>query len=182
MTNIDIISNHIISILDWQPLNTFMGKRSRKSLELVETHGGCQGVYLVAHKDNLPGDIIDKNVGYVGKSANIFGRIYDIRSGQHGCRTYILSKGWEIADVHVKILFSEEGKETLLEQLIHEEMQKEFGYRFAWREASGGNDGALVRLLDSIDKIDNLVDLKKISNFVDEKATALFLLNWKNED
>ena len=177
-----IIESHIKSTLDWQPLSTFMGKRSRKSIELVETHGAHQGVYLVAHKDELPTNIIDKNIGYVGKSGNIFGRVYDIRSGQHGCRTYILSKGWEIADVHVKILFSEEGKETLLEQLIHEEMHKQFGYRFAWREASGGNDGAIVRLLDSIDKIDNLEDLKKVSNYVDEKATALFLLNWKNED
>jgi len=176
------IDNLIKSTLEWQPLNTYMAKRSRKSVEIMETHGARQGVYLVAYKDNLPDSVVDKDIGYIGKSSNIFGRIYDIRAGGHGCRTYLINKGWDFGDVYVKVLFCEEGKETLLEQLIHDEMQKQHGYRFAWREASGGNDGAIVRLLDNIEKIDNLEDLKKIANYVDEKATALFLLNWKNED
>lgn len=177
--HIKLINSLIISMLDWQPLTWFESRNSRKVAENKSKYGTC-GVYLVSTKDNLTSNLIDSTIGYVGKSGNIFSRVYDIRGGEHGARKYITSKGINPEDVYVKILFTEEEGQSLLERLIHEENQKNFGYRFAWREASGGNDGALTRILSDIDKLENEEELKKIADYVEEKAVFLYRNNWRN--
>jgi hypothetical protein len=175
------INNLIKSIVEWQPITFAVGRNSKKFAEYVEKYG-AHGVYLVALKAEISDNIISENIGYVGKSANIFGRIYDIRTGQHSCRTYIFSKNIDMSEVYVKLLLTEPGNETELERFIHSENEANFGYRFKWREASGGNDGVLIRLMEAVDKIDNLDDLKLISKLIDDKATMLFLQNWKIEE
>lgn len=177
--HIKMINSLIINTLDWQPLTTFESRNSRKVAENKAKYG-TSGVYLVTTKDHLTSDVIDGSIGYVGKSSNIFNRVYDIRGGEHGARKYINSKGIAPEDVYVKLLFTEEEGESLLEKLIHDENQKKFGYRFAWKEASGGNDGALTRILSDIDKLENEDELKKIAEFVEEKAISLYRNNWRN--
>jgi hypothetical protein len=67
-----------------------------------------------------------------------------------------------------------------LERLIQEENFKQFGYKFSWKEASGGNDGAMVRILSDIEKIDNEADLKKIVDYIEEKVVNLYRATWRN--
>lgn len=177
--HLKMINSLITNVLDWQPLTSFESRNSRRVAE-NKTKYGTSGVYLVSTKDNLTDNIIDASIGYVGKSSNIFSRVYDIRGGEHGARKYINSKGINPEEVYVKLLFTEEEGESYLEKLIHEENQKKFGYRFSWKEASGGNDGALTRILADIDKLESEDDLKKIADFVEEKAISLYRTNWRN--
>lgn len=177
--HLSMINSLITNVLDWQPLTSFESRKSRKASENTEKYG-ASGVYLVSTKDNLTSELVDSNIGYVGKSANIFSRVYDIRGGDHGARKYISSKGINPDDVYVKLLFTEPEGESLLERLIHEENTRRFGYRFAWKEASGGNDGSLTRILSEIDKLDLEDDLIEIANFVEEKAIAVYRFNWRN--
>ena len=166
--------------LDWQPLLTAVGRNSKKFVEMVEKYG-AHGVYQVTHKDYATDSLVDKNIGYIGKSTNIFGRVYDMKTGQHNACNYIKHNNMDRGDVMVRYLFTEPEKETQLENYLHDEMNKNFGYRFAWREASAGNDGALLRLYEIIDRIENIDDLKSIARYVDDKAVSLFLETWKKD-
>lgn len=177
--HLQMINSLITDTLDWQPLLSFESRSSKKTAENKIKYG-TSGVYLVATKNNLTDNLIDSGIGYVGKSSNIFYRVYDIRGGDHGARKYINSKGINPEDVYVKLLFTEEEGEAYLEKLIHEENQKKFGYRFSWKEASGGNDGALTRILAEIDKLEDENDLRKIADFVDERAVFLYRNNWRS--
>jgi hypothetical protein len=175
-----LINSLIINVLDWQPLTSFESRNSRKVNDNKIKYGSS-GVYLITTKDNLTNNLVDANIGYVGKSSNIFSRVYDVRGGEHGARKYINSKSINPEDVYVKILFTEEQGESLLERLIQEENFKKFGFKFSWREASGGNDGALIRIFNEIDKIENEEDLKKIADYVEEKAILLYKSTWRNK-
>ena len=177
--NIEKINSLIVKTLDWRQLTSFNSRNSRKAAEETALYGSC-GVYLVTTKENLTDDIINANIGYVGESYSIFYRIYDIKGGEHGARKYIASKGINPEDVYVKILFTEEEAESLLERLIQEENLRRFGYKFSWKEASGGNDGAMVRILSDIEKIENEDDLKKIADYIEEKVVNLYRTNWRN--
>lgn len=163
---------------DWQPLLGAVGRASKKYNLLVDEYGST-GVYQVAHRSDMHDDLINEKIGYIGKSKDIFGRVYDMKTGQHNACNYIKRNGIDKNDVFVRYLFTEAGSEQTLETMLHDEMQKRYGYRFAWREASAGNDGAMIRLYELIDKIDNLEELKGVARYIDDKATALFLESWK---
>lgn len=175
----ELLESLIVNTLDWQPLTSFESKNSRKVVENITKYGSC-GVYLVTTKEYLTEKLIDSNIGYVGKSSNIFRRVYDIRGGEHGARKYIASKNINPEEVYVKLLFTEQEGESLLERIIHEEAQKQFGYRFAWKEASGGNDGALTRIISDIDKLESEEDFRKIADFVEDKAVNVYRSTWRN--
>lgn len=177
--HINLINSLIVNTLNWQQLTSFESRNSKKVADNKAKYGSC-GVYLITTKDNLTDELIHANIGYVGKSSNVFSRVYDVRGGEHGARKYIASKGINPEDVYVKILFTEEEGESLLERLIQEENLRRFGYKFSWKEASGGNDGAMVRILSDIDKIENEDDLKKIADYVEEKVVNLYRANWRN--
>lgn len=177
--HINLINSLIVNTLNWQQLTSFESRNSKRVADNKARYGSC-GVYLITTKDNLTDEIINANIGYVGKSSNVFSRVYDVRGGEHGARKYITSKGINPEDVYVKILFTEEEGESLLERLIQEENLRRFGYKFSWKEASGGNDGAMVRILSDIDKIENEDDLKKIADYVEEKVVNLYRANWRN--
>lgn len=181
---VDKINSLIIKTLDWRPLMGFGSRNSRKAAEETALHGSC-GVYLVSTKENLTDDIINANIGYVGESYSIFYRIYDMKGGKHGVRKYLKSKSIDPNDVYVKLLLTEEGfdadrKSVKLEKLIHEEHVNQFGYRFSWKEASEGNDGATTRIMSEIDKLEDEDDLRSIYDYIEEKAVNLYRANWRN--
>lgn len=175
------LNTNIKEIIDWQPLTNIYGRQSSRLLEFVEKHGS-HGVYQIAMREHCPQSIIHEDVGYVGKSTNIMQRVYDIKTNRHGCRTYLNSKNIPIEEVRVRFLMTEPGDETALENEIHRINEQNYGYRFKWKEASGGNDGVVVRVIESIDKIEDIEDLKQIAIHIDTRAQDLFLQNWKNED
>lgn len=182
--NIEKINSLIVKTLDWRQLTSFNSRNSRKAAEETALYGSC-GVYLVTTKENLTDDIVNANIGYVGESYSIFYRIYDMKGGKHGVRKYIKSKNIDPNDVYVKLLLTEEGFDSnrnsvKLETLIQEENFKRFGYRFSWKEASEGNDGATTRILSEIDKLEDEEDLKNIYDYIEERAVNLYRANWRN--
>lgn len=169
---------------EWHPLiSSVGGVGMRKFAELIDVYG-TNGVYQIAHKDNLPDGLVDGAIGYSGKGSNIFIRPNGIKTkkGKHQCRVYLLSKGISISDICVRFIFTEDGRESELEALIHSETEAKYNYRFAWREASGGQDGATLRVLDMIDKIENLDDLKAIAKAARDKAIEVFTNDWLSEE
>ena len=163
---------------EWQPLVDAVGRANKRYVDLVEKYG-AHGVYQIIHKDNLTNEIIDANIGYIGKSTNIFDRVYGIKIGKHNCCNYIRHNNYDRSDVYVRYFFTDIGNETTLEDALHSEMSKQFGYRFAWKEASAGNDGAMLRIYEAIDKIESIEELKNISKYIDDKAILLFMDTWK---
>jgi hypothetical protein len=180
----DWFEKQILHKTDWLPLITSVGGVGyRKFSNLAEKYG-VYGIYQVAHKDNLPENIIDPNIGYSGKATNVFARSNGIktRKGKHQCRVYLNSKGIDVSDVYIRYLFTEKGKEGIVEAHIFSETEAKYGHRFAWREASSGQDGNLLRILDNIEKVENLEDLRTIAKVVRDKAKEIFINDWLIEE
>jgi hypothetical protein len=168
---------------EWHPLKISVGGAGMRKFSDLRENFGTYGVYQIAHKDNLPVEIVDGNIGYSGRATNVFHRANGVKTkkGKHQCRVYLSSKGIDISEIYIRYLFTEEGKESELETLIHNETESKYKYRFAWREASGGQDGAMLRVLDMIDKVENIDDLKLIAKTVRDKAIEVFENNWLSE-
>ena len=179
-----VFDKFIIHRTDWHPLTSAVGGVGMRKFSDLREDYGTTGVYQVAHKDNLPDDLVDANIGYSGKASNVFLRPNGIKTkkGKHQCRVYLSSKGIDISDVCIRFLITESGKESDLEALIHSETEAKFNYRFAWREASGGQDGAMLRILDMIDKVENLDDLKSIAKAARDRAIEVFTNDWLSEE
>ena len=47
---------------------------------------------------------------------------------------------------------------------------------------SGGQDGAMLRILDMIDKVENLEDLKSIAKAARDRAIEVFTNDWLSEE
>jgi len=177
-------TKYIKNIVEWTPVTSAPSKMTRKYNELKSLYG-TSGVYQIAYEDSLPTNIIDKDICYIGKSVDISPRMCGIKAprGSHNCRTYISSnKNIDINKVFYRSLYTEPGEENELELLLHEQMQHDFGYRYKWKEASAGSDGALVRIFDALDNIDDLNDLKTISKYIDEIVVKKYLETWKYEE
>lgn len=175
------LNQYIKEIIDWQPITSMFGTLSPKYTDFVEKHG-AHGVYQVALKKDSPTELISDKIGYVGKSHNIMSRAYAIKINRHNCRTYINANSIDIKDVVIRFLMTEPNKEHDLESAIHAINQEKYGYRFIWRQASAGKDGTMSRIIEALDKIEDLDELKQLSMYIDERAQNIFLQNWKNEE
>lgn len=117
---------------------------------------GTSGVYQVALTEDIEDigdDIVHEKIGYIGKSTNIVGRTYVIRmpSGDHGASRYIRQNDLDRkTDVKLRYLYTED--QSTLEKGLHNMMNKQFGYDFKWRDASGGTDGVYSQVLDLTEK------------------------------
>ena len=146
---------NIRSVSDWFILADTPSTNTRAYEKLVEKFGGTCGVYLVAKTEDIPSigsEIIHKQIGYCGKSGDVFDRIGSIRSpkGTHGVNRMIRAEGWDKGkDIQIKYLFCAEEDVTDLENHIHDQSADKFGTRFKWEEASGGNAGTLHEWLDT---------------------------------
>ena len=168
---------------DWVPVSMAPSKSTRRYNELREAYGSF-GVYQIATDDHLPKEYIDQHIVYIGKSTDVSLRVCNIKApkGNHNCRTYISSKNIDITKVYYRTLYTNPGDEAELERLLHEDMESKFGYRFKWREASAGSDGALVRILDAIDNIESISELRTISKYIDDIVVKKYLESWKEEE
>lgn len=172
--NKDPIQSLIVDQLDWQRLDTIFNPISKKMSPLIEKYGNT-GVYQVVTTENKTDDLVSKNIGYIGKSKSIFGRVYGLKINKHNACNYIRHNDLSFENVWVRFLFTEEKKELLLESLLHDKMREAYGYTFAWREASAGTDGSILRLYEMIDKISTREDAETIYSYVKERCVELYL-------
>lgn len=175
MKNNDPIENKIKSKLDWTRLDTIYNNASKKMQHLFDEHG-THGVYQIVTTENKTDELLTKDIGYIGSSRNIFGRVYCVKINKnHTGGAYIKRNEISPENVWVRFLFTEPGEEKELEDLIHHKMKQKFGYTFAWREASGGTDGHLTRLYEMIDKLSSRDDAETIYGYVKQRCIDLYI-------
>jgi len=184
-------TTYITTKMDWFPTSDLRGAKTRSSLDITDKNGR-KAIYQIAlakDVEDIGDNLYHEKIGYTGLSDNIFGRLYALKGGRHTASPYI-KKTFDIKDIRVRIYFidSQESVDTL-EKYIHNKCEKLFGYRFAWKAASGGFDGSVMRIQDLIDKIVEKSDpktgteiLKDISSYIDSCAVDLFISTWKQED
>ena len=167
----------IIAKTEWTPFVQMpMGntKAVRDMKEDLEVSGS--GVYQVAYKKHMPiEDIIQENIGYIGMGSDVFRRVVGIRTGKHTCGKMLKQSNVKLEDVMIRFLFTEEGKEGTLESMLHKEMVRQTGERFAWKKASSGTNGASTEVLDKLDKIDNPQELVEIIGRAKERFSEIML-------
>jgi hypothetical protein len=176
MINLDEFE--VSHISDWMPVTEIPTDRSAKYRILCETHG-TNGVYQVAlTKDTkeIGKDVIHPDICYTGASKTILNRTYSIRApkGDHGASRVIRQRGLDReTEVCIRYIYTSEAKVYDLENKIHEIALKNYGYRFKWKEASGGTSGKYSQMLDYASCLtsDELLDaLSEIKELIIQKA------------
>tara|TARA_B100000927_G_C16474660_1_gene472894 strand:+ start:2450 stop:3034 length:585 start_codon:yes stop_codon:yes gene_type:complete len=152
----------IVNQSEWIPIGKIPGRKSVAKGEFVREYGnangeipGCYQIALTKDIDDIGDDYVHKMIGYNGMSKDVINRTGDVRApnGNHGAGRYITNKGLcRDTQVVVRYLITEsEDKSTELENKLHAEFEQSFGYRFGWKEASGGVDGKMDLLISTLD-------------------------------
>lgn len=158
-----IDKSKITHISEWRKICELPS--SPPAQKTLDDQFGSSGIYHVADGEDLEligDDLISPHIGYIGKSSNIHDRTYKIRqtansksnSNSHGAGTYI-RQNLNADSCYVRVLYCAEEHIGLLEASFHNSMNKSYGYKFKWKEASGGKDGEYVNAIISVDKLSN---------------------------
>lgn len=155
----------ITAVSPWIAVSTIPTKDSKLYNELIEKYGPS-GVYQIAEKkdiDDIGENLVDPNIGYIGKSQNVLNRTYGVRAekGDHGAGRYIRQNDLSRDEVMIRYIYTPRDEITGLEDNIHDLMRENYGYRFKWTEASAGNAGNYSMVLDYAEKLtaEELIDL-----------------------
>lgn len=171
------MENYIIDKMEWTCLKDIPSNGTALSEAFWGDSPSTSGVYLVAKKEDLEeigDDIIHEKIGYTGMTTNAPYRVYSLRTNSHNCGTYIKSQGWNIEDVYVRFLYTDEDNCGALERELHNEAKKTLGGRFGWTKASAGNDGKLTQIETSIEKC-TLDEITEVYQMVDQRIKQLLL-------
>lgn len=147
-----------VTITDWIPVSSIPSSDSSEHDRFNDTYGKT-GVYQVALTEDIESigqALVHPKIGYTGKSYNIHTRTYNIRqpSGSHGAGRYIRQNGYcKEKDVKVRYVYTSPGDYANLERKIHDQSFEKYGYRYAWTDASAGNDGTYSQLLELLTKL-----------------------------
>ena len=172
--NIKELDKVVKSRLDWIRLTDIYNPISKRMEALVAEHGNC-GVYQVCTTADKSDEILYPSLGYIGESKSIFGRTYCLKINKHNACNYIKHNNIDLSDIWVRYFFTAQEDRQILERKMHETMEKEYGYRFRWREASAGTDGSLLRLYEMIDKLNTREDAETVYRYVRERCVELYL-------
>jgi hypothetical protein len=171
------VESLIKSRIDWMRLDTIFPGRMD---DIIEEHGTI-GVYQVVKTENKTDDLISKDIGYIGKSRSIFGRVWCLRANKHNACNYIKHNNIAYSDIWVRFLFTDLENRSKLERILHSQMKEKYGYTFQWREASAGTDGSMLRLYEMIDKLSTREDAENIYIYARERCVQLYLETLGNE-
>lgn len=172
------MSDLIINTSEWYPISWIPSTNSSEWKKFVKTYGvdgkipGCYQVALSKDVADIGDAIVHKCIGYNGKAKDVIGRTGGIRApkGRHGARLYIDKNNLcRENDVVIRYLITaNEDTSTELENLLHKQHEEMFGYRFAWKDASGGIDGKYDKILAEAEYLtakqglDIIKDLKEL--------------------
>lgn len=172
----------------WIPISKIPSSGSSEQDKLNDLYGRS-GVYQVALSEDISdiGDsIVHSKIGYTGKSKDILTRTYDIRqpAGSHGAGRYIRQNGYnKETEVKIRYLYTSPEDYANLEKEIHDQSLSKYGYRFAWTDASAGNDGTYSQLLELSKKltVDEIFDIIPVLKQLAIKKNAENFLERLNE-
>jgi hypothetical protein len=177
-------SIHITIKTDWMPVLDMKIPKSKSSRAITDKHGKI-AVYQIAHVDDIKviaDNLVSDAIGYTGKSENIFGRMYALKMHKHTASPYIRT-AFDLNKLRVRILFIDASENLdVVEKSIHDATEKAFGYRFAWKQASGGIDGNMMKIQDLIDRVDSEDSLRELADYIEEKAMEMYRQNWRSKE
>ena len=172
------MSDLIINTSEWYPISWIPSTNSSEWKKFVKAYGvggkipGCYQVALSKDVVDIGDAIVHERIGYNGKAKDVIGRTGGIRApkGRHGARLYIDKNNLcRENDVAIRYLITaSEDASTELENLLHKQHEEMFGYRFAWKDASGGIDGKYDKILAEAEYLtakqglDIIKDLKEL--------------------
>jgi len=171
------MDNLIVDTKDWVPLGSIPSSSTQLSEAFWADSPTNAGVYIVAKKSDIEEigeDLNHPKIGYIGMTTNLPYRVYSLRTKSHNCGSYIKNQKWEVSDIVVKIVFTEEDEASKLERVLHETQKEMTGKRFSWTAASAGNDGKTTQAETIIEKC-NLEELSEIYRIVDTRLKQLLL-------
>lgn len=155
----------ILAVTPWISVDQIPSD-GNKNRDVMNEKYGTSGVYQVAMAedlDEIADNLVHEKIGYIGESKDILSRTYSIRapSGDHGVGRYIRQNDLDRSEVKIRYLYTSEKDRRLLEASLHEQMNAEYGYRFAWSEASAGNAGNYCSILDLAKRLtsDEILDI-----------------------
>lgn len=141
------------------------------------------GIYQVSL--TRPTELIHKDICYVGTTDKIYRRTYEIRSSagadnvtvHHWAGAYVREEQIDINTVYVRVLTSKKCKNkkkySALEKLLHQSMKEQFGYRFAWTEASSGHQGSRIHAQCAIKRVKTIEGALKLQKVLNEQIRKL---------
>ena len=155
----------IVAVTPWISVDQIPSD-GNKNRDVMNEKYGTSGVYQVAMAEDLDeigSDLVHEKIGYIGKSKDILTRTYSIRApkGSHGAARYIRQNNLDRSEVKIRYLYTSPEDHALLEESLHKQMNDVYGYRFAWTEASAGNDGNYSSILDLAKRLtsDEILDI-----------------------
>lgn len=171
-------TSKIIHVSEWRKVSELPSTTARQ--EELDEKFSKYGVYQVAEEADLEliGDsLVSPHIGYTGKSDNIHSRTYKIRmtansrtATSHGAGVFI-RKNLDIDSCYVRYLYTDQSCVASLEQEIQQEVLKQYGYTFKWREASGGVDGNYTNATVLVEKLSN-EERKNLIHYMEELISA----------
>jgi hypothetical protein len=171
----------IADISDWRPVSQIPSNGSTE-----RDNDNSSGVYQIAHVSDIKeiGDtLVHQNIGYTGKGKNVYDRTYTVRQpkGSHGVNRYIKQNNLcKESEVFVRYIFCDVSDIKKLEDWIHNNTTKAYGYTFKWREASEGNDGKYSRAQDALEELTS-IELLDIISFARELAVSKNAVEFQNK-
>ena len=164
----------------WMVYNETPTGKSKKTKRYLNHHNQTgSGVYQIIHKndrskieddDTLIGDFM----GYIGYASNMPDRVSGVQTGKHDVGKAIKQMKLGPDDVMIRFLFTENtDKARDLETYLHEVMNDTFGYRFKWKEASGGTSGYITHCIHTIDKMTDPQQIQQVAQHALEKWRLL---------
>lgn len=166
---------------EWLPLSTL------KSAGTYYPEQRVPGVYQIC--DSKPSEIVCEQIGYVGKSNNVEGRVWNVGAGvrgvsssNHSCGKWLYSNDYQADTVYYRILFCSKEDITKAETVIHEKMNKLYGYRFKWLAAGENKLGRDFQLREQINELSITSIVEDVIPMIERKIGRDLLIALINKE
>jgi hypothetical protein len=166
---------------EWLPLSTL------KSAGTYYPDERVAGIYQIS--DSKIPEIVHADIGYIGKSANVEGRVWNVGAGtrgvssaNHSCGKWLNSNGYSADEVFYRILFIPREDITKAESAIHDKMNKLHGYRFKWIESGENKLGRDFMLREQINELSIVSIVEDVIPSLERKIGREMLIAMINKE
>jgi hypothetical protein len=166
---------------EWLPLSTLKSAGNYYPEEKVA------GIYQIA--DTKIPEIVHSDIGYIGKSANVEGRVWNVGAGvrgvsssNHSCGKWLNSNGYSAEEVFYRILFIAKDDVSKAENYLHDKMNRLHGYRFKWLAAGENKLGRDFQLREQINELSITSIVEDVLPMIERKIGRELLIALINKE
>jgi len=166
---------------EWLPLTSLKYSGTYHPNEKVS------GIYQISDKKSS--EVINPDIGYIGKSNNVEGRVWNVGTGirgvqssQHSCGKWLLKEGYKPEEIYYRILFVSKEQITKAENLIHDKMNKMYGYRFKWIASGENKLGRDFQLREQINDLSPIQIVEDVLPMIERKIGRELLISILNKE